>query len=147
MDEIKADDISTYMRGRMGLLVGSEFTLGPGTMQELSTLLAGVFEVQGSGSPLDVADRCLSRGISDDTVRKAVRDFVKSAPRSPSVAHLAKAKWSTIISMSLDTHLEERLLSGRRNRAPHKTILGQSGRGLAARAWAVEPAWLRGRHV
>ncbi len=30
MDEINADEVSTYMRGRMGLLLGPEFTLGPG---------------------------------------------------------------------------------------------------------------------
>jgi hypothetical protein len=109
MDEINADDVSTYMRGRMGLFVGPEFTLGPGVLQELATALSDAFDVEDSGSFLEVADRCFMLGVAEESVRDAIRVFVASKPRTPQVAPLAKAKWSAIMSLCFDTHLEDRL--------------------------------------
>ena len=107
--EIRADEISSYLRGRMGLLVGPGFTTAPGVLTELAGRLAGEFQTEARGTYLDIGDRCLAAGATEAELRGFIVDFFSKQTRAPEVSHLAKAKWSATLSATIDLNLEDRL--------------------------------------
>src|SRR5947209_4571355 len=75
MERIRADEVGTYLRGKMGLVVGPGFTINPGVMAELSSHLASEFGVERRDNFLETGDRCLEAGIAEDRLRDGIRQF------------------------------------------------------------------------
>ena len=120
--EIRADEIGSYLRGRMGLLIGPGITTAPGALTELSGELAWKFNAEDRGTYLDVADRCLAAGAADAELRGFITEFFSRRTRAPEVTHLAKAKWSATLSAAIDLHFEERLQQEFERRLPSSTL-------------------------
>jgi hypothetical protein len=122
MERIRADELGTYLRGKMGLVVGPGFTINPGVMAELASHLASEFGVESRDSFLETGDRCLEAGISEDLLRDAIRQFLAAQKAAPGLPQLAKARWSAVLSLTLDSFLDERIQREAERRFPRHPV-------------------------
>jgi len=109
MDPIRANEIETILRGRIGLITGSELSLGPRVYTELSGRLAREYGVTDLRNFLETAEACLEGGTTEEALRDTIRGFLDNHRPMPELELLAKVRWSAILSASLDIHLENRL--------------------------------------
>src|SRR5271157_2379935 len=109
MEPIRANEIETILRGRIGLITGPELSLGPRVYTELSGRLAREYGVTDLSNFLETAEVCLEGGAKEEALRDTVRGFLDNHRPMPELELLAKVRWSAILSASLDIHLENRL--------------------------------------
>src|SRR5581483_8483954 len=123
--EIAANEVGELLRGRMGLIVGPSVTCYPGILNDLSAHLAEQGKASVKGTFLDAADALLDNGISDSQVIEWVQSFLGKQSASAVISHLAKARWASVLSGSLDSHLEDALQteSSRRPTRQNVTVL------------------------
>ena len=119
---IRADELGTYLRGKMGLVVGPGVTINPGIMAELSSHLASEFGVERRESFLETGERCLEGSVPEDGLRDRIRQFFAAQKAAPGLAQLAKARWSAVLSFALDTFLEDKLQREAERRFPRHPI-------------------------
>ena len=122
MKQIRADELSSYLRGKMGLVVGPGFTVSPGVLTELSSHLAKEFGVEKRDNFLETADRCVEANTSEEALRESVRQFISIQKPAPTLPHLAKARWSAVLSLTLDTFFEDCLQRESERRYPSHSI-------------------------
>ena len=101
---IRADELGTYLRGKMGLVVGPGVTINPGIMAELSSHLASEFGVERRDSFLETGERCLEGSVPEDGLRDRIRQFFAAQKAAPGLAQLAKARSRRGFSRSRSTH-------------------------------------------
>lgn len=105
MLEIECKELVQVITGRCGLIVGPSLTLDAGSWMECNSALASRFACEKGASVFETAEKVLD-DCSIEEVREWFRQFVaeKKGPRL--LSHLAQAKWSAILSLSIDTNLE-----------------------------------------
>ncbi len=125
MDEIKADEVGMLLRGRMGLILGPGISKFPGSFDDLSTWLAQQGEIEPGESYIETCDALLDAGVDEANLKEWIRERVGGQKRSALLSHLAKAKWSAVLSVSLDSDFEDRFRQEGSKRAawPNITIL------------------------
>jgi hypothetical protein len=109
MEPIRANQIETILRGRIGLITGPELSLGPRVYTELSGRLAQEWGVADLGNFLETAEACLEGSTTEEALRETIRVFVDNHRPMPEMEPLARVRWSAVLSASLDIHLENRL--------------------------------------
>lgn len=123
--EIAANEVGELLRGRMGLIVGPSITCYPGILNDLSAHLVEQGKLSVEGTFLEVADALLDNGISDSQILEWIQSFIGKQKQSAVISHLAKARWASVLSGSLDSHLEDALQieSSRRPTRQYVTVL------------------------
>jgi len=109
MKSIQGKEVGRLLRGRMGLIVGPAITQFPGALSDLGKRLAKRLNVKADDSYLAVGDRAIAAGNTEREVRDAVRDILSSCTASAVIGHLSCARWSAILSATLENCLEDRL--------------------------------------
>ena len=121
---VKLENLPQIIRGRLGLIVGPAVTLYPGVLRDLRDTLARSFSfpLPNSGTFLDVADQLVCGGKTANEIRKTVCQFQGEQQPSAVVSHLSKARWSAVLSASLDNYFEDKLQTEAQRRPNRRPV-------------------------
>src|ERR1019366_2371419 len=107
MDEIRAGEIVDLLRGRMGLVIGPSITKQPNSLDEVNVKIAEQAQIKPQETYIATSDALLEKGISESQLKASIRDAVDHQKMSSVLSHLAKLRWATVISASLDSHFDD----------------------------------------
>ena len=104
LNGMNLEELRQILYGRLGLIIGPSVTFSPRIFTDLRDAVAQSFRepIPSSGTYLDVGDALISKGISEDKLREAVNGFFRLQKPSDLSRALVKARWSAILSATLD---------------------------------------------
>lgn len=122
MQEIRAAEIATLLRGRMGLVIGSSITKYPNSLDEVNAKLAELGQTTAEPTFLLTADKLIEKGASDEQIKTTIRDLVDKQKKSAALSHVGKLRWAAVLSASLDSHFYDAFRADADRRGMRQTI-------------------------
>lgn len=98
-------DVAPLVKRRMGLIIGSSATLYPAFLEDLNKRLVQ-FGAKPGATFIDTVDAHIGGGADEKAVREKIREFTSQQKPSAQLRAIAEARWSSVLSFSLDRHLE-----------------------------------------
>jgi hypothetical protein len=132
---LSREDFDGLLTGKIGLVVGGEFTKGP----DLWTDLSRVFGFDGSQCYWDLLADPQLRAQGSEQTCAAVRKFIESRPNNPQAEKLAQLKWAAVLSLCLDDFFDRKLSEAvtRRGAGADATIISELNRACPPRSTPV----------
>ena len=116
MNALTVDQVAPLFRTRVGLVLGPGAVYGTGVLRSLSQQLADSFAVPIRDRFDQVGDEVLSRGISEELLRKEVHRFITSRTPIQTYHNLTSVGWTAVLSCCLDTVFDDDLRSASERR-------------------------------
>lgn len=108
VQEIDCQELIDLVTGRCGLVVGPGLTLDSGEFISLQRSVVAEFGCAEDQGFFDNIESAI-QSRSEDEVREWFRLQVQNSTPPRLLSHIAQAKWSTILSTSIDLNLETRI--------------------------------------
>lgn len=105
---VNTDSIADILLGRAGLIAGPGVTVNSNLYRALADDL-GVQFAEAVRGLRSLGDQLRQSGLDESGIKDKLRDSYSEQTRSPYLSTLAKPNWKAIISISLDSHLEDRV--------------------------------------
>jgi hypothetical protein len=105
---VNSETISDVLLGRAGLIAGPGVTVHSNLYPSLATKLNHPHPEAVLGIKL-LGNFLQSRDDNNTTARDQLREYYGQEKASPYLATLAKPNWKSILSLTLDSHLENRI--------------------------------------
>ena len=106
------EQLRAIARTHVGLIVGPAVTTSePDVLLKLRDALAAAFGVSPTGTYRDTAEAAVAAGAELSRVRATIRSATQRAAASPGVRTLARVRWSAVLSLASDKHLEDALVA------------------------------------
>ena len=131
--------IAPLFRTRVGLVLGPGAVYGTGVLRSLSQQLADSFAVPIRDRFDQVGDEVLSRGISEELLRKEVHRFITSRTPVQTYHNLTSVGWTAVLSCCLDTVFDDgfRSASERRLMSHEVNVVTDFSKAVAPRTVPV----------
>lgn len=139
MKDVDPGQLAGYLRGRMGLMIGPDVTKFPGSFTAVSVELAKQGAVAPQPRFIDTAALLLEKGLAAPAIHDCVRTIVGAQASSSVLGQLAKLRWSSVLSFSLDSHFDDSFRQERDRRPtwPPITLLRTLAEPLPPKTIAV----------
>ena len=106
---LSREEVSRILAGRVGLVVGPGVTLGADSTGELIESLSQQFGVEPQVSVRKTVEESQAAGYPSVTIKRIVDEFVGKRAAPIQSQNLSEVRWSAILSLSLDSNLEDQL--------------------------------------
>lgn len=123
MEQITLDTFSQILRGGAGLIVGPSQTLGNRSLNDIVDEMTTVYSIAPAPNYMVAGSAAIAAGFSESAIRNTITTFIGTKRPSPVLNTLSTVRWSAILSLCLDTYLEDKLQQeSDRRAARRKTI-------------------------
>lgn len=106
---VDSETIADILFGRSGLIVGPGATTNGLLYSELDRKLGGNDELQKVSSARALGRSIRERGLDEQESRQKVTEEYGKIPASPYLTTLARPNWKAVVSLSMDSYLEDRI--------------------------------------
>jgi hypothetical protein len=108
--KITLDEAESFLKGRVGLISGPGMTIDDDFFQSLSSDLAQKWGIQNDDSYIKIAQKALDESVSEQEVVATISTLTIAKKSSPNFERYSNMKISAVLSLSLDSHLENFIL-------------------------------------